>query len=94
MPLYAEVNRQNHGDNGYSAEHQNRKENFDYHRASAYQNDEKAELIFAVSCPSRQPFPKAPAENFSHIRGPQQARDDTRLPTLGYCAKVANAAGN
>ncbi len=34
MPLHAEVNRQNYGYDGYSAEHQNRKENFDYHRDS------------------------------------------------------------
>jgi hypothetical protein len=39
MPLNAEVNRQNHGDDGYSAKHQNRKENFDYHRESGYQNE-------------------------------------------------------
>jgi hypothetical protein len=34
MPLHAEVNRQNYGYDGYGAEHQNRKENFDYHRDS------------------------------------------------------------
>jgi hypothetical protein len=28
------VNRQNHGDNGYGAKHQNREKNFDYHRHS------------------------------------------------------------
>jgi hypothetical protein len=39
MPLYAEVNRQNHGDDGCGAKHQNRKENFDYHRDSGYQNE-------------------------------------------------------
>ena len=31
MPLYTEVNRQNHSYDGYGAEHQNRKENFDDH---------------------------------------------------------------
>jgi hypothetical protein len=39
MPLDAEVNRQNDGDNGCGAQHQNRKENFDYHRESGYQNE-------------------------------------------------------
>ncbi len=39
MPLHSKVNRQNHGDDGYSAKHQNRKENFDYHRESGYQNE-------------------------------------------------------
>jgi len=28
------MNRQNHSDDGQGAEHQNRKENFDYHRGS------------------------------------------------------------
>ncbi len=48
MPLNAEVNRQNHGDDGYSAKHQNRKENFDYHRESGYQNEAGAVFNFAT----------------------------------------------
>jgi hypothetical protein len=46
VPLYAEVNRQNHGDNGCGAQHQNRKENFNYHRKSGYQNEGRLGSIF------------------------------------------------
>ena len=37
MPLNPKVNRQHHGDNGYGAQHQNRKENPDDHRDLGYQ---------------------------------------------------------
>jgi hypothetical protein len=49
VPLYAEVNRQNHGDNGYGAQHQNRKENFNYHRKSGYQNETGAVFNFRIA---------------------------------------------
>jgi hypothetical protein len=39
MPLHPEVNRQNHGDDGGGAKHQNRKQNLHHHRDSAYQNN-------------------------------------------------------
>ena len=38
MPLHPKVNRQNHGDDGGGAEHQNRKQNLHHHRDSGYQN--------------------------------------------------------
>jgi hypothetical protein len=39
MPLHPKVNRQNHGDDGGGAKHQNRKQNLHHHRDSGYQND-------------------------------------------------------
>jgi len=38
MPFHPEVNRQDHGDDGGGAEHQNRKQNLHHHRDSGYQN--------------------------------------------------------
>lgn len=37
VPLDAEMYRQNHGDNGHGAQHQDREENFNYHRDLGYQ---------------------------------------------------------
>jgi len=37
VPLDAEMYRQAHGDNGRGAQHQDREENFDYHRNLGYQ---------------------------------------------------------
>ena len=38
VPLDAEMYRQNDRDNGHGAEHQDREENFNYHRDLGYQN--------------------------------------------------------
>ena len=40
MPLDAEMYRHDDGDNGRGAQHQDREENFDYHRDLGYQNTE------------------------------------------------------
>lgn len=39
--LHPEMDRHNHGNNGYGAEHQNRKQNLDHHRDSGYQNRQR-----------------------------------------------------
>ncbi len=52
MLLHPEVDRQNHGDDGYGAQHQNRKQNLDHHRDSGYQN-EQGRTRFSRSKPSR-----------------------------------------
>ncbi len=45
MPLHPKVNRQNHGDDGGGAEHQNRKQNLHHHRDSGYQNGTAQDLF-------------------------------------------------
>jgi hypothetical protein len=51
VPLDAEMYRQNHGDNGRSAQHQDREENFDRHRNLGYQ---KAEPYKKIACHAGQ----------------------------------------
>ena len=38
MLLYPEMDRRHYGNDGYGAEHQNRKQNLNHHRDSGYQN--------------------------------------------------------
>ena len=38
MPFHPKVNRQDDGDNGHGAYHQNRKQNLHHHGDSGYQN--------------------------------------------------------
>lgn len=46
MPFHPEVNSQNDGDDGYGANHQNRKQNLHHHGNSGYQNGGKAHAFF------------------------------------------------
>ena len=41
VPLHAKMYRQNHGNHGGGAQHQHRKENFDYHRLTGYQKGQR-----------------------------------------------------
>jgi hypothetical protein len=57
VPLDAEMYRQNDGDNGHGAEHQDREENFNYHRDLGYQKGEPLPNTKAPSHPSRSDLP-------------------------------------
>jgi hypothetical protein len=46
VPLHPEVNSQNDGDDGYGANHQNRKQNLHHHGSSGYQNGVTGNVIF------------------------------------------------
>jgi hypothetical protein len=58
--LHPEMDCHNDGNNGYGAEHQNRKQNLDHHRVSGYQNRHSAKLIFpawqALTEPNQHSF--------------------------------------
>ena len=45
MLLHPEMDRHNYSNDGYGAEHQNRKQNLDHHRESGYQNRQRENVI-------------------------------------------------
>lgn len=50
VPLDAEMYRRDDGDNGHGAQHQDREENFNYHRNLGYQNAEPLPNAFLIGC--------------------------------------------
>ena len=73
VPFHPEVNSQNDGDDGYGANHQNRKQNLHHHGISGYQNGGKANAFFSppkCAFTRTKSFPQA---------GPQWPRSPSRF---------------